>query len=208
MNNAEKISPVSLCDTGAGCWHIVCHRSRGPVTSSLQERVRPSFGHMRHPTQYGPHMVVIPKRRRRDKALVPCLNQSTMAFSLLPFETAILVFFKACFGRIVTSSSKSAKYVLAIPAPPRRYRFVEPPIAYNASVEVIVVASLHGDDLPSDCVHTVAGMQLFSASPGIRQIISIHTTESAQQLPIPVSTRSFHAEFEQRCEQTNESSQS
>ena len=133
-----------------------------------------------------------------------------MAFSLLPFETAILVFFKACFGRIVTSSSKSAKYVLAIPAPPRSAarQLVEPPIAYNASVEVIVVASLHGDDLPSDCVHTVAGMQLFSTSPGIRQIISIHTTESAQQLPIPVSTRSFHAEFEQRCEQTNESSQS
>ena len=135
-----------------------------------------------------------------------------MAFSLLPFDTAILVFLKACFGRIVTSSSKSAKYVLAIPAPPRSAahccHLVEPPIAYNASVEVIVVASLHGDDLPSDCVHTVAGMQLFSTSPGIRQIISIHTTESAQQLPIPDSTRSFHAEFEQRCEQTNESSQS
>ena len=141
-----------------------------------------------------------------------------MAFSLLPFETAILVFFKACFGRIVTSSSKSAKYVLAIPAPPRSAarQLVEPPIAYNASVEVngdapediVVASSLHGDDLPSDCVHTVAGMQLFSTSPGIRQIISIHTTESAQQLPIPVSTRSFHAEFEQRCEQTNESSQS
>ena len=198
MNNAEKISPVSLCDTGAGCWHIVCHRSRGPVTSSLQERVRPSFGHMRHPTQYGPHMVtvVIPKRRRRDKALVPCLNQSTMAFSLLPFETAILVFFKACFGRIVTSSSKSAKYVLAIPAPPRSAarQLVEPPIAYNASVEVngdapediVVASSLHGDDLPSDCVHTVAGMQLFSTSSLHNKIISIHTTESAQQLPIPV----------------------
>ena len=135
-----------------------------------------------------------------------------MAFSLLPFDTAILVFLKACFGRIVTSSHNVAKYVLAIPAPPRSAahccQLVEPPVAYNASVEVIVVASLHGDDLPSDCVHTVAGMQLFSASPGIRQIISIHTTESAQQLPIPVSTRSFHAEFEQRCEQTNESSQS
>ena len=140
-----------------------------------------------------------------------------MAFSLLPFDTAILVFLKACFGRIVTSSSKSAKYVLAIPAPLRSAarQLVEPPIAYNASVEVngdapedIVVASSLGDDLPSDCVHTVAGMQLFSTSSLHNKIISIHTTESAQQLPIPVSTRSFHAEFEQRCEQTNESSQS
>ena len=141
-----------------------------------------------------------------------------MAFSLLPFDTAILVFLKACFGRIVTSPHNVAKYVLAIPAPPRSAahccQLVEPPIAYNASVEVNGDAPVGdasrslGDDLPSDCVHTVAGMQLFSASPGIRQIISIHTTESAQQLPIPVSTRSFHAEFEQRCEQTNESSQS
>ncbi len=137
-----------------------------------------------------------------------------MAFSLLPFDTAILVFLKACFGRIVTSPHNVAKYVLAIiiRAPPRSAahccQLVEPPIAYNASVEVIVVASLHGDDLPSDCVHTVAGMQLFSTSSLHNKIISIHTTESAQQLPIPVSTRSFHAEFEQRCEQTNESSQS
>ncbi len=143
-----------------------------------------------------------------------------MAFSLLPFDTAILVCLKACFGRIVTSSHNVAKYVLAIPAPPRSAahccHLVEPPIAYNASVEVngdapedIVVASRSlGDDLPSDCVHTVAGMQLFSTSSLHNKIISIHTTESAQQLPIPVSTRSFHAEFEQRCEQTNESSQS
>ncbi len=119
-----------------------------------------------------------------------------MAFSLLPFDTAILVFLKACFGRIVTSSSKSAKYVLAIPAPPRSAarQLVEPPIAYNASVEVngdapediVVASSLHGDDLPSDCVHTVAGMQLFSTSSLHNKIISIHTTESAQQLPIPV----------------------
>ncbi len=132
------------------------------------------------------------------------MPQSTRWLRSLPFDTTSLVYLEAGSRFIVTSSYNVAKCHLAIFAFSRRYRFVDPQIANNAIVDVVLV-SLRLQNLKSDCVHALLGLQWFFTLPELRQIISVHPTESAQLLLFH-GTCCFHVEFGLRCEQASESS--